>query len=199
MSASTILTRLAGDGTIRQCGSVHDGDPSMAHHDSEHVTYYTYVNTPVGTLLLAGCDHGLQVISFQCGKGSRAPEPDWQESPTFFRPVTQQLQQYFRGTRTTFDLTLAPKGTAFQTAVWKALEAIPYGQTRTYADIATMVGRPRAVRAVGLANGRNPLPIVVPCHRVIGKDGSLVGYGGGLEVKQALLDLEHPKPRKRAR
>jgi methylated-DNA-[protein]-cysteine S-methyltransferase len=170
----------------------------MAHHDSEHVTYYTYVDTPVGTLLLAGCDHGLQVIGFQCGKGSRGPEPDWQESPSSFRRVTQQLQQYFRGKRTVFDLKLAPKGTAFQKAVWEALAAIPYGQTRTYADIAKAIGRPRAVRAVGLANGRNPLPIVVPCHRVIGKDGSLVGYGGGLTIKQALLDLEDAKPRNSA-
>ena len=168
----------------------------MTHHDSEHVTYYAYVETPVGTLLLAGCDHGLQVISFQCGKGGRAPEPDWRESPAFFRGVTQQLQQYFRGKRTVFDVKLAAKGTAFQETVWKALAAIPYGQTCTYADIAKRIGQPRAVRAVGLANGRNPLPIVVPCHRVIGKDGSLVGYGGGLTIKQALLDLEHPKPHK---
>jgi methylated-DNA-[protein]-cysteine S-methyltransferase len=171
----------------------------MAHHDSEHVTYYTYVDMPVGTLLLAGCDHGLQLIGFQCGKGSRGPEPDWQESLSSFRRVTQQLHQYFRGTRTVFDLKLAPKGTAFQKAVWEALAAIPYGQTRTYADIAKAIGRPRAVRAVGLANGRNPLPIVVPCHRVIGKDGSLVGYGGGLRIKQALLDLENAKPHKPAR
>lgn len=171
----------------------------MAQNGSEQITYYTYIDTPVGTLLLAGCNHGLQVISFQCGKGGLAPEPDWQESPAFFRRVTQQLQQYFRGKRTVFDVKIAPKGTAFQTAVWKALEAIPYGQTRSYADIAKVVGRPRAVRAVGLANGRNPISIVVPCHRVIGKDGSLVGYGGGLNVKQALLDLERPKPPTRVR
>jgi methylated-DNA-[protein]-cysteine S-methyltransferase len=171
----------------------------LAHHHSKHLTCYTYVDTPVGTLLLAGCDHGMQFIGFQCGKGSRAPEPDWQESPSFFRQVTQQLRQYFRGKRMAFDLKLALKGTPFQKAVWEALSAIPYGQTRTYAEIAKAIGRPRAVRAVGLANGRNPLPIVVPCHRVIGKDGSLVGYGGGLRVKQALLDLEHPKSRKPAR
>jgi len=171
----------------------------MTHRDSAPLTCYTYVDTPVGTLLLAGCDQGLQVISFQSGKGGPAPEAGWQESPAFFRGVIQQLQQYFRGTRTVFDLTLAPEGTAFQKAVWRALAAIPYGETRSYADIAKAIGRPRAVRAVGLANGRNPLPIVVPCHRVIGKDGSLVGYGGGLAVKQALLDLERPKPTKSAR
>lgn len=164
-------------------------------HKMEHATYYTYVDTPVGTLLLAGNDHGLQLISFQCGKGSRAPEPDWLESPSFFRGVTRQLAEYFRGKRITFELKLAPRGTPFQLAVWNALVRIPYGRTRSYADIAKTIGRPRAVRAVGTANGSNPLPIVVPCHRVIGKDGSLVGYGGGLKIKQALLALERSAPR----
>ncbi len=156
-----------------------------------HTTFYTYVDTPVGTLMLAGCpDHGLRHIAFQCGKGAMAPEPDWKASKAPFREASRQLAEYFRGRRTRFDLRLNPEGTPFQRAVWNALADIPFGETRSYGDVARAVGRPRAVRAVGLANGRNPLPIVVPCHRVIGRTGKLVGYGGGLRVKQALLDLE---------
>jgi len=158
---------------------------------ADHVTYYTYIDTPVGKLMLAGCDdHGLRYIAFQCGKGTMAPKPEWKQSAAPFRAVERQLREYFQGKRTAFDLKLHPKGTPFQKAVWKALAAIPYGETRSYGDIAKAVGRPAAVRAVGLANGRNPLPIVVPCHRVIGASGKLVGYGGGLHVKQALLDRE---------
>ena len=162
----------------------------MAAHPA-HTTYYTYLDSPVGVLMLAGCaDHGLRYISFQCGKGARGPEPDWTRSDKPFRDVITQLTEYFKGRRTTFDLRLHPKGTPFQRDVWKALLTIPYGETRTYRDIADQIGRPTAVRAVGLANGRNPLPIVIPCHRVIGRSGQLVGYGGGLPVKQALLDRE---------
>ncbi len=156
-----------------------------------HTTFYTYVETPVGALMLAGCpDHGLRHIAFQSGKGAMAPEPEWKESKAPFREASRQLAEYFRGRRTRFDLRLNPEGTPFQRAVWNALADIPFGETRSYGDVARAVGRPRAVRAVGLANGRNPLPIVVPCHRVIGRTGKLVGYGGGLRVKQALLDLE---------
>jgi methylated-DNA-[protein]-cysteine S-methyltransferase len=162
----------------------------MATHTA-HTTCYTYLDTPVGKLMLAGCDdHGLRYIAFQCGKGAMAPRPDWKQSPGPFRAVERQLREYFQGKRTEFNLRLHPKGTPFQKAVWQALLRIPYGETRSYGDIARAVGRPAAVRAVGLANGRNPLPIVVPCHRVIGASGKLVGYGGGLQVKQALLDRE---------
>ena len=158
---------------------------------TEHTTSYTYIDTPVGRLMLAGCDdHGLRYIAFQFGSGAMAPKPGWKQSAAPFREVERQLREYFRGKRTAFDLRLHPKGTPFQLAVWKALAEIPYGQTRSYGDVARAVGRPSAVRAVGLANGRNPLPIVVPCHRVIGASGKLVGYGGGLAVKQALLDRE---------
>lgn len=165
----------------------------MAAHPAHaaHPTYFTFMETPVGTLMLAGCDdHGLRHVSFQTGKGARRPEPHWTESDRPFRKVMKQLSEYLQGRRTTFDLRLHPKGTPFQLDVWKALLTIPYGETRSYADIARQIGRPTAVRAVGLANGRNPLPIVVPCHRVIGSSGRLVGYGGGLTVKQALLDRE---------
>jgi len=161
------------------------------HTRAAHDTCFTYLETPVGTLMLAGCtDHGLRYISFQGGKGTRVPEPHWKQSDAPFRAAILQLNEYFRGTRRVFDLKLHPKGTEFQKAVWKALASIPYGETRTYGDIAKAVGRPAAVRAVGLANGRNPLPIVIPCHRVIGKDGTLTGYGGGLAAKQTLLALE---------
>ena len=158
---------------------------------AEHQTYFTYIDTPVGKLMLAGCDdHGLRYIAFQCGKGAMAPKPEWKQAAAPFRGAERQLREYFQGKRTAFDLPLHPKGTPFQKAVWQALMRIPYGETRSYGDIARAVGRPNAVRAVGLANGRNPLPIVVPCHRVIGAGGKLVGYGGGLPVKQALLDRE---------
>ena len=177
----------------------------MAAH-TEHRTWFTYLDTPVGVLMLAGCDdHGLRCISFQDGKGARGPEPGWVQSEKPFRDAIRQLREYFMGRRTTFALKLHPKGTPFQRDVWKALLTIPYGETRSYGDIARQIGRPRAVRAVGLANGRNPLPIVVPCHRVIGSSGALVGYGGGLRVKQALLDRERevsaarPAPSPRAR
>ena len=156
-----------------------------------HTTYYTYIDTPVGKLMLAGCDdHGLRYIAFQCGKGALGPKPEWRQSAAPFRAVERQLREYFQGKRTVFELKRHPKGTPFQRAVWDALLDIPYGETRTYGEIARAIGRPTAVRAVGLANGRNPLPIVVPCHRVIGASGKLVGYGGGLPVKQALLDRE---------
>ena len=102
----------------------------------------------------------------------------------------QELEEYFAGTRQTFDLPLAPKGTAFQQKVWAALREIPYGQTRSYGEIAAIVGNPKASRAVGMANNQNPISILIPCHRVIGKDGSLTGYGGGTEKKKWLLELE---------
>ena len=104
--------------------------------------------------------------------------------------VVRQLEEYFAGKRKTFDLPLAPRGTAFQLSVWNALQQIAYGQTRSYADIARVIGRPSAVRAVGAANGANPIPIIIPCHRVIGSSGALTGFGGGLDVKRRLLDFE---------
>ncbi len=108
--------------------------------------------------------------------------------------AARQLREYFAGTRRVFDFPCERRGTAFQRKVWQALCQIPYGQTRTYKQIAEMVGKPRATRAVGMANHRNPLMIVVPCHRVVGADGSLTGYAGGLAMKQALLELEHSHP-----
>lgn len=154
---------------------------------------YRYIKSPIGPLLLAGDDQGLRCVGFPEGKGVINPGDDWVEDGTAFEDVKKQLHEYFDGQRTGFDLKLAPEGTEFQRSVLDALRKIPYGETRSYQDIATGVGRPRAVRAVGAANGRNPLPIIIPCHRVIGTNGSLTGFGGGIPTKQFLLDLEQGK------
>lgn len=151
---------------------------------------YLEMDSPVGTLLLAGSDRGLQLIGFDQGSMARTAGADWQHVPTAFAAVRQQLGEYFAGRRQAFQLALDPQGTAFQQAVWQALLEIPYGETRSYQQVAQVLGKPKAVRAVGSANGRNPLPIVVPCHRVIGSDGSLTGFGGGLDNKRLLLALE---------
>jgi methylated-DNA-[protein]-cysteine S-methyltransferase len=148
------------------------------------------IASPVGPLLLVATDGALTRIGFAAGKGRVARDPGWQHVPQAFAAVTRQLQEYFAGTRRAFDLEIAPAGTPFQLMVWRALRAIPYGETRSYRDLARSIGNERAVRAVGLANGRNPLAIVIPCHRVVGSDGSLTGFGGGLETKRYLLDLE---------
>ena len=152
--------------------------------------YYTYATSPIGQLLLAGSADALQVIGFPHGDKARRADIGWERYDEPFKKTARQLNEYFAGERREFELELAPEGTKFQVEVLEALRGIPYGETRTYRDIAVAVGRPKAVRAVGNANGRNPLPIVIPCHRVIGSDGSLTGFGGGIEVKHYLLDLE---------
>jgi len=141
-------------------------------------------------LLLAGSCGALTLVHFQSGPRPWRPPGEWLQQEQPFRPAIAQLREYFAGTRRHFALALAPRGTPFQLAVWQVLRAIPYGQTRSYGEIARGLGRPEAARAVGLANGANPLPIIVPCHRVIGADGSLTGFGGGLPIKRALLQLE---------
>jgi len=152
--------------------------------------YYTYAASPIGQLLLAGSADALQVIGFPHGDKARRADIGWERYGEPFKKTARQLNEYFSGDRQEFELDLAPEGTKFQVEVLEALRGIPYGETRTYRDIAVAVGRPKAVRAVGNANGRNPLPIVIPCHRVIGSDGSLTGFGGGIEAKRYLLDLE---------
>ena len=152
--------------------------------------YYCYLESPIGDLLLAGESDALCVIGFPEGSRRRDPEPDWIFNEKPFAEACRQLGEYFAGKRREFELPLKKSGTPFQVQVLDALEEIPYGETVSYADIAERVGRPKAVRAVGAANGRNPLPIVIPCHRVIGKGGDLVGFGGGLDTKEALLRLE---------
>ncbi len=152
---------------------------------------YTFLDTPIGTLLIAGDDDTIQRIEFpKNGKPGR-PAPDWHESAQ--GPVAEavrQLREYFDGRRTGFDLPLAPDGTEFQRNVWRRLQEIPYGETISYGELAKRVGNEKASRAVGAANGQNPIPIVIPCHRVIGSNGKLTGFGGGLPTKEALLALE---------
>ena len=152
--------------------------------------YYSYLDTPIGPLLLAGTDAELKIVGFSTGTKARQQEPAWERNDAPFADAKRQLNEYFEGTRQAFDLPLAPLATPFQGQVLDALQAIPYGETRSYKDIAVAVGNPKAVRAVGTANGNNPIPIIIPCHRVIGSDGSLTGFGGGLETKRFLLALE---------
>ena len=152
--------------------------------------YYRYLATPVGDLLLAGDDDGLHLIGFPKGKMRHDPEADWIFNEKPFAEACRQLEQYFAGARKEFDLPLHLSGTDFQVQVLEALQEIPYGQTTSYGEIARRIGRPKAMRAVGAANGRNPIPIIIPCHRVIGSSGDLTGFGGGLDIKEALLRLE---------
>lgn len=151
--------------------------------------------SPVGALTLIASDLGLTAILWQDDNPNRVRLPDMQENPA--HPVLveteRQLNEYFAGTRTTFTMTLDFVGTEFQKKVWQALVAIPFGETRSYADIAREIGNPKAVRAVGAANGKNPISIIAPCHRVIGSNGKLTGFAGGLEVKAFLLKIETAK------
>ena len=148
---------------------------------------YTRVDSPVGELLLTGDGESLSGLHFAEGA---APPRNAREDPEAFAPVLAQLEQYFAGERRAFDVPLELRGSDFQRDVWAALLEIPYGETASYGEIARRVGRPGKARAVGRANGSNPLAVIVPCHRVIGADGSLTGYGGGMERKRLLLDLE---------
>jgi methylated-DNA-[protein]-cysteine S-methyltransferase len=151
---------------------------------------YTRMESPVGKLLLAGDEQGLRQVSFESSKRAAAVQTDWREDKALFAEVIRQLRAYFGGELKTFDVPLAPEGTEFQLLVWNSLRTIPYGETISYAQLAQDIGNPKAVRAVGLANGCNPIPIIIPCHRVIGSDGSLTGFGGGLPNKKKLLALE---------
>lgn len=152
---------------------------------------YARTNSPVGTLLVARDDAGLRLVSFEAGVHRVRPEKSWRLDERAFADVIGQLQAYFAGELKRFHLQLAPEGTAFQRKVWRALEAIPYGETITYGELAARIGNRHASRAVGAATGRNPLAIVIPCHRVVGAGGALTGFGGGLDAKAALLALEH--------
>jgi methylated-DNA-[protein]-cysteine S-methyltransferase len=148
---------------------------------------YTTLDSPFGKLLLAKDVDGLSMIQFETEWRLDAA---WHSDPERFAAEIAQLREYFDGTRRVFDVPLALRGTPFQIKVWAALTDIPYGTTITYGELARRIGQPNAVRAVGAANGKNPVPIIVPCHRVIGSDGSLTGYGGGVAIKAALLDHE---------
>jgi methylated-DNA-[protein]-cysteine S-methyltransferase len=152
--------------------------------------YYSMFESPVGPLLLAGSRTGLQLVSFGAGNRARRVDPEWRLDNSAFVEVVHQLQSYFAAERKNFDLALVLEGTDFQKRVWTALRKIPYGETISYKQLAEIIGSPKAVRAVGAANGANPIPIIIPCHRVIGNDGSLTGFGGGLQLKKQLLELE---------
>ena len=147
---------------------------------------YTTIDSPIGELLLAGDEEGLRRVSMS----PFSVASDWTRDDEFFGDACGQLEQYFRGERREFDLPLKLDGNSFELSVWDALREIPYGETTSYGKVARSLGHPDAPRAVGAANGRNPVAIIVPCHRVIGANGSLTGYGGGLERKRFLLDLE---------
>lgn len=159
-------------------------------------TYYDYLDTPIGTLLLAGDGKALTLVGFPRGKERKRHESGWVQDSAPFKDARKQLGEYFAGKRKEFDLPLQPAGTEFQRRVWKALQRIPYGETVSYGEIARRIGKPTASRAVGAANGKNPIPIIIPCHRVIGSTGKLTGFGGGLPTKTKLLDLErqHEQP-----
>jgi methylated-DNA-[protein]-cysteine S-methyltransferase len=151
---------------------------------------YTFIPSPLGDLLAVRNDGGLTGLYLPTGKRPMAVRPEWQRADEAFDDVRAQLAEYFEGTRRTFELPLNAIGTSFQKRVWAALVDIPYGETTSYGKTAAAVGVPDAARAVGLANGQNPISIVVPCHRVIGANGSLTGYGGGLDAKRWLLAHE---------
>ncbi|WP_245941613.1 methylated-DNA--[protein]-cysteine S-methyltransferase [Vallicoccus soli] len=155
-------------------------------------TWTTVLPSPVGDLLVAAGDDGLRAVLFTPHRHPPADRGTWRsdDAHPVLRTASEQLAAYFAGDLRAFDLPLAPRGSAFQLRVWEALRSIPYGGTASYGDLARRLGAPGAARAVGLANGRNPLSIVVPCHRVVGARGTLTGYAGGLERKRALLDLE---------
>ena len=151
---------------------------------------YTTMESPIGALLLAGNEQGLCFLSFAAKKGAVTPRRGWTENRAPLVEAMRQLRAYFSAKLREFDLPLCLEGTPFQLQVWEGLRAIPYGETISYGELARRIGKPEAVRAVGAANGSNPIPIIVPCHRVIGSDGSLTGYGGGLTIKEKLLALE---------
>jgi len=151
---------------------------------------YTHESSPIGSLLLACSEVGLLQITFPQNGHPASPAPSWSKDAGPLRDVAQQLRSYFAGELENFNLPLAPEGTFFQQKVWRELCKIPYGETISYGELARRIGNPNASRAVGLANGSNPIPIVIPCHRVIGSNGKLTGYGGGLPIKEKLLALE---------
>ncbi|MBL4571619.1 MAG: methylated-DNA--[protein]-cysteine S-methyltransferase [Gammaproteobacteria bacterium] len=152
--------------------------------------FYHYHNTSIGELLLAGDGDYLSLLGFPHGKMQRRHEREWSRDTAPFADTCFQLDAYFAGELKKFDLPLMPKGTAFQESVWQALTEIPYGETWSYGQLAAKIEKPKASRAVGAANGMNPIPVIIPCHRVIGASGKLTGFGGGIETKQFLLELE---------
>jgi len=156
----------------------------------DSATVFSTMPSPVGELLLTADDAGVTGLFMDAHRHGPVHTEGWRRDDERLAEVRRQLDEYFAGTRRTFDLALNPRGTDFQHAVWRALREIPYARTCSYGAVASAIGNPKGVRAVGLANGRNPISIIVPCHRVVGSDGSLTGYGGGIERKQWLLAHE---------
>ena len=152
--------------------------------------FFTRFSSPIGSLLLAADNTALREITFPKNGAPASPQSDWREDSSAFTDSIRQLRAYFAGELESFDLKLAPEGTSFQQRAWSELCNIPYGETISYGELAKRIGNPNASRAVGLANGSNPIPIIIPCHRVIGSNGKLTGYGGGLPIKEKLLALE---------
>ena len=150
---------------------------------------YALLDSPIGELMMAG-ENKLEIIAFPKSNTRPVPGKEWSLDPEWFSPVIKQLTAYFDGRQHEFEIEMELKGTDFQKKVWNELAKVPYGQTISYGELASRIGNPSASRAVGMANAKNPIPIIIPCHRVIGKDGSLTGFGGGLDVKQSLIDLE---------
>lgn len=185
--------------------NVKPGADAHTVRKEKMMRYGCYIDSPVGVLQLVEKDGALTHVLF-CSRRSPKPPTEkghevlasvggktvyFEEAKTpLLAEVERQLTEYFHGERTVFDIPLAPEGTPFQLKAWEGLQTIPYGETRTYKQMAEYAGSPRGYRAIGLANNRNPISIIVPCHRVIGSDGKLVGFGGGLDTKQLLLDLE---------
>lgn len=169
-----------------------------SHPDTaSQITTFRTIDSPIGRLTLAGRGGTLTHLRMVDQTYEPADRDEWRHDPDGFGDAVSQLARYFAGELTDFDLPVALEGTEFQRQVWAALQTIPYGETRSYGEIAAAIGRPGASRAVGLANGHNPISIIVPCHRVIGASGDLTGYGGGIDRKRALLQLErdHAAPR----
>ncbi len=152
--------------------------------------YYQYMESPAGKLLIAGNEEGLHHVCFSTHGNPSPPRPDWTPDHHTLEDVMRQFALYFEGNLKKFSLKLCLNVTPFQKEVLTALQEVPYGDTISYGELAKMIGKPRASRAVGQANAKNPIPIVIPCHRVIGSNGRLTGFGGGLAVKQVLLELE---------
>jgi len=178
-------------------GKGHTGparEDARAPHREVGKMIYTRMESPVGPLTIAGDDSALRFVIFDGGKHQPKRPSEWQESSCHaVAEAVRQLRAYFAGRLTAFDLPVAPDGTSFQKIVWQELKRIPYGDVISYGELASRIGKPKASRAVGAANGANPIPIVIPCHRVIGSNGKLTGYGGGLPIKEKLLILERSR------
>jgi methylated-DNA-[protein]-cysteine S-methyltransferase len=158
----------------------------------EHMMYYTIFNTPLCEIILAGNAESLSHLHLNTGKGKRSfkVSKEWVLNDSFFEDTIKQIKAYFNGKRRQFNITLNPQGTDFQKKVWRELSKINYGELRTYKDVAKAIGNERAARAVGMANSKNPVPLIIPCHRVIGANGKLTGFAHGLAAKKKLIDFE---------